>query len=193
MSQTARQKNTRQGNRPQRPAASRVSAVTTEHRPADDEPTYEDDYEDDYEDGEEADYVDNSNPDEDVPERIAQFEKYRERAIKTGGDTAPKIVTDAPFRLDSEQGFNPPLEVSKPSFAVRMSLNDAIQKGDQARAVSLIFGQQTTRVLLTIDTYERKTGEYGIGDKILSGMLMDYLEHFYGKGAFDQAFLNALT
>lgn len=143
-----------------------------------DQPTYtgdEDTYEDDT-----------------APATVVQFEKFRARALKVSGTgERNKIVTNDPFVLTEEQGFDPPLKLEKPSFAVRMGLQDALGKNDYMRALQLMFGGQINRVLLVLDRYERHTGNDS--DNVLVGMLMEYMEHFYGEGAMDESFFASLT
>lgn len=81
--------------------------------------------------------------------------------------------------------------MEKPSFAVRMGLQDALGKNDYMRALQLMFGGQINRVLLVLDRYERHTGNDS--DNVLVGMLMEYMEHFYGEGAMDESFFASLT
>lgn len=155
---------------------------------------YEDEYEDQYDDydEQEPDEVDNTTADADTPEVVDRFEKYRARAVKVTGNDKSGLVTDEPFILGEADGFTPPISVSKPSFVIRLAIADAMKNQDVVQALRLMFGNVTNRVLLTIDKYEEQFPDIN-GEDIMLGMVIDYLEHFYGKGAADESFIAALN
>lgn len=155
---------------------------------------YEDQYDDydDYDDEQEPDEVDNTTTDADSPEVVDRFEKYRARAVKITGNDNSGLVTDKPFVLGKADGFTPPISVSKPSFVIRLAIADAMKNRDVVQALRLMFGNVTNRVLLTIDKYEDQFPDIN-GEDIMLGMVIDYLEHFYGKGAADESFIAALN
>lgn len=155
---------------------------------------YEDQYDDydDYDDEDEPDEVDNTTTDADTHEVVDRFEKYRARAVKVTGNDKSGLVTDEPFVLGEADGFNPPISVSKPSFVIRLAIADAMKNRDVVQALRLMFGNVTNRVLLTIDKYEDQFPDIN-GEDIMLGMVIDYLEHFYGKGAADESFIAALN
>lgn len=115
---------------------------------------------------------------------------HRARAVKITGNDNSGLVTDAPFILGKADGFTPPISVSKPSSACsHCRLHEEV--GDVVGA-RYMFGTVTNRVLLTIDKYEEQFPDIN-GEDIMLGMVVDYLEHFYGKGAADESFIAALN
>lgn len=155
---------------------------------------YEDQYDDydDYDIEDEPVEVDNTTTDADTPEVVDRFEKYRARAAKITGNDKSGLVTDEPFILGEADGFTPPISVSKPSFVIRLAIADSMKKQDVVGALRYMFGNVTNRVLLTIDQYEEQFPDIN-GEDIMLGMVVDYLEHFYGKGAADESFIAALN
>lgn len=123
--------------------------------------------------------------------KIARFEEFRERALRaTKATNAPSIVTDEPFILGADEGFDPPVEIEKPSFTLRFNLNEAMNNGDVSKVLRLVFLDDINRVFRVIDAHERETGESG--DEIITGILVAYFEHFYGVDAADQSFRTLL-
>lgn len=116
-----------------------------------------------------------------------KFEKFRTRALETTGLGAKQsLVTRDPYVLGDEYGFTPALELAPPTFADRLVLADASEKGDFMDVLRVVFKQSLGRVITAIDKWERETGQ--AGELILTGIAVDYIEHFYGKGAFDGNF-----
>lgn len=114
----------------------------------------------------------------------ARFEDFRDRAKSLSvNETA---ISDEPFILGKEDGFSAEYELPKPSFKARLILDDAMEKGDTIRVLRVVFGRHADAVLDDLDTYEEETGEDSLF--ILLGIVMAYIEHFYGAGSSDKVF-----
>lgn len=122
-----------------------------------------------------------------VAKKIASFEEFRERALKaTRSPNAPSIVTDEPFVLGPEDGFDPPVVIEKPNFTLRFNLSEAMNNGDVSKVLRLVLMNDINRVFHVIDEYERETGVSG--DEIITGIVISYFEHFYGVDAAAESF-----
>mgnify|MGYP006887428393 CR=1 FL=1 len=117
-----------------------------------------------------------------------RFEKFRDRALAIGAQGVGTVSNDA-YVLGEDEGFSPAIELPKPALRARMLAEDAIQRGDSLTVSKIIFGPYVDRVLGRLEEYERETGENA--DTVLFGLIYDYFEHFYGKGAADNVFPNA--
>lgn len=118
-----------------------------------------------------------------------RFDKFRQRAIEAGMG-ADSIVTNDPFVLGEAEGFNPPIELQRPSFSTRVAIQDALGKQDFVRAMVLIFGNDVNRVIEVLDDYEKETGESST--VIFTGIVIAYTVHFFGEGSQNATFLGAL-
>lgn len=126
---------------------------------------------------------------ETVEEPQELFEEFRDRAIALGGSGVK--VTNTPFVLGEEHGFDPSVELPKPGYKARTLIVDALQRRDILSALRIVLGREVDRVLDAVDAHEEKTGTSG--DLIVTGILIAYMEHFYGKGVISQAFRNLST
>lgn len=118
----------------------------------------------------------------------SRFEQFRNRALTLGVDNA-ETVSDKPYVLGADEGFDPEIELPKPELRARMIAEDAIRRNDSLTVSKIIFGPYVDRILGRLEEYERETGESA--DIVLIGLIYDYFEHFYGKGAADSVFPNA--
>lgn len=118
----------------------------------------------------------------------SRFEQFRDRALAIGVDNA-ETVSDDPYILGADEGFEPEIKLPKPALRARMIAEDAIRRNDSLTVSKIIFGPYVDRILGRLEEYERETGENA--DVILVGLIYDYFEHFYGKGAADSVFPNA--
>lgn len=118
----------------------------------------------------------------------SRFEQFRNRALTLGVDNA-ETVSDKPYVLGADEGFDPEIELPKPELRARMIAEDAIRRNDSLTVSKIIFGPYVDRILGRLEEYERETGESA--DVVLIGLIYDYFEHFYGKGAADSVFPNA--
>lgn len=118
-----------------------------------------------------------------------RFDKFRQRAIDAGMG-ADSIVTNDPFVLGEAEGFNPPIELQRPSFSTRVAIQDALGKQDFVRAMVLIFGNDVNRVIEVLDDYEKETGESST--VIFTGIVIAYTVHFFGEGSQNATFPGAL-
>lgn len=118
-----------------------------------------------------------------------RFDKFRQRAIEAGMG-ADSIVTNDPFILGEAEGFNPPIELQRPSFSTRVAIQDALGKQDFVRAMVLIFGNDVNRVIEVLDDYEKETGESST--VIFTGIVIAYTVHFFGEGSQSATFPGAL-
>ena len=118
----------------------------------------------------------------------SRFEQFRNRALTLGLDNA-ETVSDKPYVLGADEGFDPEIELPKPELRARMIAEDAIRRNDSLTVSKIIFGPYVDRILGRLEEYERETGESA--DIVLIGLIYDYFEHFYGKGAADSVFPNA--
>lgn len=118
-----------------------------------------------------------------------RFDKFRQRAIDAGMGADP-IVTNDPFVLGEDEGFNPPIELQRPNFSTRVAIQDALSKQDFVRAMVLLFGNDVNRVIDVLDTYEQETGESSM--VVFTGIVIAYTVHFFGEGSQNATFLGAL-
>ena len=117
-----------------------------------------------------------------------RFEQFRDRALAIGVNDNP-TVSDTPYKLGKNEGFDPEIELPKPALRARMLAEDAIRRGDTLTVSKIIFGPYVDRILGRLEDYETETGQSA--DVVLLGLIYDYFEHFYGKGAADSVFPNA--
>ena len=112
----------------------------------------------------------------------SKFDIARTRALKgasKGGGVS--AITDDPFVLGAEEGFDPPIEVEKFTFSKRIALARAMQRADRedsvdamVEAMQILFGRDVLRVFAALD----KEGDDA--ELIAGGLLVSVLEHFYG-------------
>lgn len=121
------------------------------------------------------------------PVTPTKFEQFRDRAM-TVGVPAQKMVTDEPYVLGEDEGFNPPIELPRPALRARMISEDALRKGDTLTVSQIVFGPYADRILSRLEDYESETGESA--SIVLVGLFYDYFEHFYGEGAASESFPN---
>lgn len=124
--------------------------------------------------------------DEQEHEFGAGFENFRERAIRLNGNASEVKISDEPFKLGKEDGFTFEMELPKPGFKTRMAIEAALESGSAIRVLQLAFGRYLDPMLNDLDAYERETGNSAAD--VLTGLVLNYLEHFYGEGAMSQAF-----
>lgn len=114
------------------------------------------------------------------------FERFRARANeKVSKSSGGKLVavTDDPYILGEEEGFDPEISIPKPDFTTRIALTDASRNNDMIRILRLLFGNDVNRLIGTINEIAPDDGE-----EILGGILTDILTHFYGPGAMTAGF-----
>lgn len=118
------------------------------------------------------------------PEFGAGFEKYRERSAKVA--EVNDLITMEPFTLGTDKGFTRDYVLAKPSIKERALIQNAMANGDVLNIMRLVFGADADDVLDELDRYENQTGMSVT--PILLGLVIEYLEHFYGPGAGDHSF-----
>lgn len=116
------------------------------------------------------------------------FNDYRDRALSLGVVEDTK-VTDKPFILTKEQGFKADIELPRPELRTRMVIEDAMQRRDTITFTRLVFGRHADTVLERLEEYEAETGQ--TAEPVLLGIVVAFLEHFYGNGAGSPAFPKA--
>lgn len=122
------------------------------------------------------------NQETETLEHVSNFEKYRATALKLAGKSGQNtktVVTDEPWVLGEELGFNPPVVVEKPSFLDRVQFQRVFSSQDVVEILRFIFKEDTARVLVALD------GEGDDAELIALGLVADFFEHFYGVG-FDE-------
>lgn len=117
----------------------------------------------------------------------SKFDKFRERALRTTTDKGNKGSND-PFVLGEDAGFSPAIVLDKPSLKARMLLQDAVQQSRVLDVLRFIFGSDVNRFLDVLDLHEEETGENS--ELIMMGIIIAYVEHFYGEGSLTQSFRN---
>jgi len=117
----------------------------------------------------------------------SKFEQFRDRAMSVGV-TVQDMVTNDPYVLGEEEGFDPPIELPRPALRARMIAEDALRKGDALTVSQIVFGPHADRILARLEQYERETGDNA--NAVLMGLFYDYFSHFYGEGAASESFPN---
>lgn len=117
---------------------------------------------------------------------ISKFDKFRERAISSPKGKQGGLVTNEPFILGPEDGFDRTIEIERPNFTERLNIGIYVQEGDIVGMLQSVFGENTNYILYQLNRYEAATGE--LADDIFMGIVMAYLEHFYGMDAASQVF-----
>lgn len=120
------------------------------------------------------------------PEFGAKFGEYRERAINLRGSEITTTVTNEPFVLGTDLGFSTEITLTKPSFKTRLAIESAFENGQTIRLLQLMFGNDVDAILDDLDEYEEQTGESS--NDVLFGIILSYLEHFYGAGSASEVF-----
>lgn len=117
---------------------------------------------------------------------ISKFDKFRDRAIKSPKSKTGGLVTNDPFVLGPEDGFDRTIKIERPNFAERLNIGIYVQEGDIVGLLQSIFAEHTNYIIYQLNLYEAKTGN--VADEIFLGIVMAYLEHFYGKDAASSVF-----
>lgn len=113
----------------------------------------------------------------------SKFDTARARALKAGNKgVGYATITDEPFVLGIDEGFDPPIEVEKFTFSKRTALARAMQRAEQDNSVDamveslqILFGRDVIRVFAALD----KEGDDA--ELIAGGLVISVLEHFYGE------------
>ncbi|WP_426727087.1 hypothetical protein ACEN2A_08415 [Corynebacterium auriscanis] len=113
----------------------------------------------------------------------SKFESARARALKVGSKVGGhSTITDEPFVLGADEGFDPPIEVEKFTFSRRTALARAMQRAEQensadamVESLQILFGRDVVRVFAALD----KEGDDA--ELIAGGLVISVLEHFYGE------------
>lgn len=108
-----------------------------------------------------------------------RFEEYRARGLdlsKKSGASPKSSVTDEPFILGPEHGFDPEIRIEKPVFTDRLSLAEASQRKDVVGMLRIIFKADFARFLNALNA------QGDDADLIALGVATAVLEHFYGSG-----------
>lgn len=113
----------------------------------------------------------------------SKFETARARALKVGSKVGGySTITDEPFVLGADEGFDPPIEVEKFTFSRRTALARAMQRAEQensadamVESLQILFGRDVVRVFAALD----KEGDDA--ELIAGGLVISVLEHFYGE------------
>lgn len=115
--------------------------------------------------------------------KAAKFAQLRQRAIDAGINNSPRVkFTKEPYVLGEEYGFDPEITVPAPKLEDIMLIERAMQQGDLWNVASAVLGEMNAvRILRTID----KEFDPAEASQVLSGLLIDAVEHFYGPGAFE--------
>lgn len=106
-----------------------------------------------------------------------KFEEFRSRAMKIAeksGQKSKSTVTDEPFILGEEYGFEPPIEIDKPVYTDRLALMQATQRQDIVSCLKIFFKADFPRFLSVMNT----TGDDA--ELITLGISQAIFEHFYG-------------
>lgn len=133
--------------------------------------------------------TENLDADVDPAPDTSRYAEFRERALSvTKSGSRRSVVSNEPFVLGEEYGFDPAITLPKPSLKVRMLIQDAMTEGRLLDVLRYVFGSDVNRFLDTIDEYEVETGEDA--ELVMSGVVFAYIEHFFGKGSLTKAFTN---
>lgn len=117
----------------------------------------------------------------------SRFLKFRNRAVEMRiSDGKNHLVSNDDYVLGEEYGFTPPIVLSRPSFKERTAFGAAMERGDALSSMRIVFGADLNRFLDVLSDYEDETNIPG--DDIAIGIMIDYFEHFYGKGVFEKSF-----
>ncbi|MFI2561514.1 hypothetical protein [Nocardia farcinica] len=109
-------------------------------------------------------------------EKITAFDELRARA---GGRRAAAI-TAPPYVLGKDMGFDPPIEIAFPEgIGNRVALELAARRGDVTGFLTaLIPDDNLVRILAAL---QRQPD----GDRLLIGLQLKLVDHFFGPGAGD--------
>lgn len=112
-----------------------------------------------------------------------RFEQFRSRGVevsKRSGRKRRKFVTDDPFVLGEEHGFNPPIEVEKPVYTDRLAIEEMSRNGDAVGILRLLFKSDFRRFLVALNEQGDDAEEIAIG------VFLEIMSHFYGDGIADE-------
>lgn len=117
------------------------------------------------------------------------FDKFRDRAIALRGEASEVRVTNEPFILGKDDGFDVEIVLDKPKFTTRVAIEAALKDHDEVRIIQIMFGKYIDHVLRALEKYEEETGNAAID--VLAGLMAAYFEHFYGPNGVPEAFTAA--
>ncbi|WP_280317300.1 hypothetical protein [Nocardia wallacei] len=114
-----------------------------------------------------------------IAERIATFDALRDRAR----NSALQVLTPdlaKPFTLGPESGFDPPLVVEWPTdVGSKVGLDTAARHGNIVPFMQLLLGDETLMRVVA------KFQPFADGDRLMVGLYLQIMEHFFGPGAGD--------
>ncbi|MFI7191480.1 hypothetical protein ACIBQ0_17235 [Nocardia nova] len=115
-----------------------------------------------------------------IEQRVTAFDALRERARGSRLNVATPVATQAPFALGPEDGFDPPLIIEWPaSLPKRVALELTSRHGQVVGFMqNLLPEQDFVRVIAMLAPYPD-------ADRLLIGLYLQILEHFFGPGAGD--------
>ncbi|MBF6328731.1 hypothetical protein [Nocardia transvalensis] len=114
-----------------------------------------------------------------VAEKIAAFDALRDRAR---GSTLQVLTpaSDDPFRLGPEDGFDPPLVVEWPQdLPTKIGLEATARVGNIVPFLQLLLGDRD--LMRVVAAFSR----FADGERLLVGLYLRIMEHFFGPGAGD--------
>lgn len=112
-----------------------------------------------------------------------RFEQFRARGIALRQKTHQRkrgFVTDEPFVLGEEYGFNPPIKIQKPVYTDRLAIEEMSRAGNANGVLRLMFKDDYRRFLAALND----TGDDA--EEIALGVFIDIQTHFYGEGIMDE-------
>ena len=118
-----------------------------------------------------------------TPNTSDRFEKFRSRGLELQQKVGAKrrgFVTDEPFVLGEDMGFDPPIVINKPVYTDRLAIEEMSRAGNATGVLRLMFKDDYRRFLVQLN---------GAGDdaeEIALGVFIEIQEHFYGPGILDE-------
>ena len=111
--------------------------------------------------------------------KAAKFAQLRQKAINSGLATESK-VSDEPYILGEDFGFDPEVRIEAPNLEKLLILQRAINGGDVLEQSTTLFGgPNTERIVRALD----QQFDTAAASQILTGIILDVIEHFWGQGA----------
>lgn len=114
-----------------------------------------------------------------------KFDALRKKAVERGiAASKPTIVTDEPYVLGADYGFETELRVEKPSLESLIVFQEAVNSGNALRISQTLLGvENTTLAVRTLDSkFETNDAE-----EIFVAIILDVIEHFFGADAGEVA------
>lgn len=114
-------------------------------------------------------------------QKAAKYATLRQKAIDRGATNGkPTVVTNEPYVLGAEYGFEPEISIPVPNLETLIVFQNAAEGNNVWEITRSIMGpSNAVRIIRALD----ENFEVDEAEQVMSGILLDMLDHFFGPGA----------